>query len=49
MMIGIAGCKSVAINRNNFCKMQLDYSDNALEEVNGYNRTMIKSQYDFCH
>lgn len=29
--------------------MQLDYTDYALENVNQYNRTMIKSQYDFCH
>lgn len=29
--------------------MQLDYTDEALVGVNGYNRTMIKSQYDFCH
>ena len=29
--------------------MQLDYTDKALVEVNGYNRTMIKSQYEFCN
>jgi len=49
MMIGIYGCKSVVINKNNYCKMQLDYTDKALEGVNGHNRTMIKSQYEFCH
>lgn len=29
--------------------MQLDYSDVALEEVNQYNRMMVKSQFDFCN
>lgn len=49
MTSGLLGCKSVMMNRNNYCKMQLDYTDKALIDVNMYNRTMIKSQYDFCH
>jgi len=48
-MSGTLGCRTATINKSNYCKMQLDYTDKALVNVNGYNRTMIKSQYDFCH
>ncbi len=48
-MIGLVGCKTAVMNKNSFCRMQLDYTDVALEGVNSYNRTMIRSQYEVCH
>ena len=45
---GLIGCRSV-VNKSAFCKLQLDYTDEALQEVNATNRTQIKSQYDFCN